>query len=179
MNAPLPQNATSPQSLIALPESWINRLFGRLEGLYGSRFHDLWKGTDLENVKAVWAEKLAGIRGQPEVLKAALDACDDKPWPPTLPEFLELCRNAARRAQPSVAALPPPAPLDRDTASKRAAELGIGKSRYPADGLGWAKILREKYLSGERLIPIQISMASEALGEKWAHGKIEAEEVAA
>lgn len=178
MNAPLPQNVTSPQSLSALPESWINRLFGRLEGLYGARFHDLWKGTDLENVKAVWAEKLAGFHDRPEVLKAALGACDDKPWPPTLPEFLGFCRNAAGRGE-VFTALPEPkmTPEERERNAEKLAKAATAL-RY-APSTDWAKKLRVKYLSGERLLPIQIDLASGALGEVWALGKVEIKECVA
>lgn len=50
----------------------------------------MWKGTDVAGVKTAWAEALSGYRvGE---VKAGLAACRSKPWPPTLPEFLMLCR---------------------------------------------------------------------------------------
>ena len=88
-----------------LPESWITKIFSHFEALYGSKFHDAWKGTDLANVKQVWAEKLGGFKDKPQAIKSALDSLDDKPWPPTLPEFLHLCRDAAKREAPKVLAL--------------------------------------------------------------------------
>lgn len=69
---------------------WIDRLFSRLSAFYGSKFADLWRGTDLAEVKAVWAEELAGFSGA-EIAKG-LEGCKAKEWPPTLPEFLLLCR---------------------------------------------------------------------------------------
>ena len=95
MNEPAATTETSPANVRVLPDAWIERLFGRLEGLYGAKFHDAWRGTDTENVKRTWAEKLGGFADRPEALKAALDACDDKPWPPTLPEFRALCTPMA------------------------------------------------------------------------------------
>lgn len=80
-----------------LPESWINRLFSHFEALYGSKFASLWQGTDIANVKRLWAEKLSGFEDKPKAIKLALDALDERPFPPTLPEFLTLCRTAARR----------------------------------------------------------------------------------
>ena len=80
-----------------LPESWINRLFSHFEALYGSKFANLWQGTDIANVKRLWAEKLSGFEDKPKAIKLALDALDERPFPPTLPEFLVLCRTAARR----------------------------------------------------------------------------------
>lgn len=96
-NATLPASATSFRS--PLPTQWIERLFARFEGMYGAKFHDAWRGTDLANVKAVWAEDLAGFATKPECIKAALDMCRDSgsPWPPSSPEFLQMCRTAANR----------------------------------------------------------------------------------
>lgn len=171
MNAPLPTSATSQARPSALPDAWVERLFERLAALYGSRFADLWRGTDAENVKAVWAEKLAGFHDRPEVLKAALDACDDKPWPPTLPEFLGFCRNAAGRGE-VFTALPPPE-ISNAEQDRRAAKLAeaSAKLKFQAN-TDWAKRLRDRYTSGERLLPVQIDMASGALGEVWRNGQI-------
>ena len=80
-----------------LPETWINRLFSHFEALYGSKFANLWQGTDIANVKRMWAEKLGGFEDKPQAIKGALDALDEHPFPPTLPEFIILCRTAARR----------------------------------------------------------------------------------
>ena len=80
-----------------LPENWINRLFGHFEALYGAKFSSLWQGTDIANVKRMWAEKLGGFEDKPQAIKGALDALDEHPYPPTLPEFIILCRTAARR----------------------------------------------------------------------------------
>lgn len=44
--------------------------------------------------------------------------------------------------------------------------------KKPAD-MAWAYRLRERYLRGERLMPIQINLASGALDEVWSNGKCE------
>ena len=80
-----------------LPASWVDRIFAYMSGMYGRKFSDMWEGTDLAVVKSLWAEKLGGFEDKPEAIKQALDALEDKPWPPTLPEFLALCRDAAKR----------------------------------------------------------------------------------
>lgn len=100
-----------------LPESWINKIFDYQIAMYGSRFADLWRGTDLEKVKAVWAEKLKGFESNPEAIKEALNSLDDKPWPPSLPEFLQLCRNAATRKGTFVSLSAPS--MDKETARAR------------------------------------------------------------
>lgn len=103
MNAVTTQSATLPASHTGsrspLPTPWIERLFARFEGMYGAKFHDAWRGTDLANVKAVWAEDLAGFADKPECIRAAIEMCKDSgsPWPPASPEFLAMCRTAANR----------------------------------------------------------------------------------
>lgn len=168
------ENVKLPAKLSALPDRWIDKIFSRMEAFYGSTFIDKWRNTDVLEVKAVWANELANFSDNPECFSKALKELMDehKTFPPSLPEFVELCRR--NYVQPSATLLlPPPSPLSRDEAAKRANEIGVIVSRYPADGLGWAKMLRNKYLAGEKLLPIQISLASEALGEVWSMGKVE------
>jgi len=86
---------TSPTSSMSMPAkscplAWVERLFERLSGMYGARFADMWAGSDLEAVKAIWSEDLAGYSG--EEIRCGIAACKSKAWPPTLPEFLLLCR---------------------------------------------------------------------------------------
>jgi hypothetical protein len=73
-----------------LPESWVDALFSRFEGLYGTQFAAKWNGLDVANVKNVWAETLSGISG--EQIKAALIECGKTcKFPPSAPEFYQLC----------------------------------------------------------------------------------------
>lgn len=81
----------SPQQ--PLPAAWIERLFERMAGLYGARFADVWRGTDPERVKRIWAEELAGFGG--EEIARGVQALKTRDWPPTLPEFLRLCRQTS------------------------------------------------------------------------------------
>lgn len=106
MNAPATQNATSQASHSALPERFIERIFSEMLAMYGAKFSDLWRSADIAEVKAMWAKKLAGFESTPSVFRAALDALEDRPFPPTLPEFLSLCREAARRIGTSAPLLP-------------------------------------------------------------------------
>lgn len=92
MNAPTNETSLAPQSAShsALPEAWIDRLFGRFSAMYGSKFADLWRGCNLADVKALWADEL-GAMSRDELATGAA-ACKTRDWPPTLPEFLKLCR---------------------------------------------------------------------------------------
>lgn len=85
-------NVTSLEKHSVLPESWIERLFARFSAMYGRKFADLWADCNLRDVKATWAEDLAGFTG--EEIKRGVDACKTRTFPPTLPEFIQLCRPA-------------------------------------------------------------------------------------
>lgn len=87
MSLPAEPNAPSTSRL---PESWTERLLDRLAAMYGQKFTDQWRGVDPAYLKAVWAEELASF--SVEEIKRGIGACRTRPWPPTLPEFLNLCR---------------------------------------------------------------------------------------
>lgn len=95
----LTTNETSQPKVSALPDAWITRIFATMAGLYGSRFADLWAGTDLTIMKALWAGKLAGFIDRPDVIKAALAACEERETAPNLPQFLAMCRTAANASR--------------------------------------------------------------------------------
>jgi len=61
-----------------------------MSGYYGARFADAWRGIDPAAMKRCWAEELAGYSG--DEIAAGLRALKTRDWPPTLPEFLKLCR---------------------------------------------------------------------------------------
>lgn len=91
-------NATLPVKLSALPDSWVERIFSRMAALYGTLFSDRWRDADLSEVKAVWAEELASFSDNPECYGLALKALvDGYKFPPTLPEFVALCRASYKR----------------------------------------------------------------------------------
>ena len=75
----------------ALSEDWIERIFQRLENFYMAKWTDSFGGIPRERVKQAWAEELAGYTGNE--IKNGLEACRGHKWPPTLPEFLMLCRK--------------------------------------------------------------------------------------
>lgn len=83
-------NMTSPAKPNALPDEWIAKLFTRFSGMYGSKFADLWSGCDIAGVRAIWAEDLGGFSG--DEIRRGIDACKTRTFPPTLPEFVSLCR---------------------------------------------------------------------------------------
>lgn len=73
-----------------LPSAWVDRIFDRMQTFYGAKFAEQWRGLDPDRLKLAWAEELAGLSG--DELKRGLEACKSRQWPPTLPEFITLCR---------------------------------------------------------------------------------------
>ncbi|WP_454752176.1 hypothetical protein [Cupriavidus necator] len=95
MNAPQRPSTLTPVSSAdwpagAIPESWVDSLFARMSGMYGSKFADLWRGTDLAAVRRLWGKELASLSR--DELRRASDALLGRSFPPTLPEFLALAR---------------------------------------------------------------------------------------
>jgi hypothetical protein len=80
---------------MSLPNAWIDRLFSRLAVCYGNKFADMWRDQDLGMVKNTWCVELAGLTA--DQIRNALDVLPAKhpTWPPTLFEFIALCRPTA------------------------------------------------------------------------------------
>lgn len=93
----------------SLPPAWIDRLFARLTAYFGvQKVGAMWAGADMDEIKAVWGEELGRFKG--ESIAAALERLRDSgsEWPPTLPEFVELCRQCAVERAARTPALPAP-----------------------------------------------------------------------
>ena len=105
---------------VALPDAVIARLFAALRANYGKSFDGKFSsGTKIvggaydgldEGIVATmiyWAERLGGYRDKLGVIKIALTRLP--PHPPSLPEFLEICRVAGAAPQkPAGIGLPAP-----------------------------------------------------------------------
>ncbi len=81
---------TLPANQSALPENWIDYIFRKMESRYGSLWADRYGLSNLELVKRDWSEDLSGFTG--EELKRGLVSSRSLKFPPTLPEFMNLCR---------------------------------------------------------------------------------------
>jgi len=147
-------------------DSAVNMLWERFENRYGSLWMDRWAGLPMSRVKAEWTEELRGFKA--DALKHGFDSVKGNKFPPTLPEFVDACRRA-----PADIPLPLPAPeLSVEERMDRARQLEAEASRPSSyDYRGWCKELKRRYLAGEHLLPVQVSMASEAMNEVWIGGE--------
>lgn len=95
MNAPLTQSTLKQDQSTdwpsdAVPQRWVDDLFARMSGMYGSKFADLWRGVDLTVVRKMWGQELAKL--SKDELKFGVQTLMSRPFPPTLPEFVSLCK---------------------------------------------------------------------------------------
>lgn len=124
-HVPATTNATSQARPSALPDDWMEKLFRTFEDWYGSKWAAQYGAFPRQRVKDSWAKELRGFHDRGNCIAQALDAQKKNPFPPTLPEFLILCTDAAKRIGDDVLlALPEkltPEQLDRNR--QRAAEI--------------------------------------------------------
>lgn len=170
MDSELTQIATSQARRSVLPDSWIEKIFQKFEDFYGAKWAAQYGDFPRDRVKATWAEELSGFSSMPAAIGEAMQSQKSNKFPPTLPEFLELCRNAAKRISPiDILALdykPTSEELEKGREiAERAAK--VIRMEHSYDYKGWAKKLRHEYLSGLNLNNAQISAASHAMGEVW------------
>ena len=87
-----------------LPAAWMAKIFSSMQGYYGTRYTNMWKTGEMlpngedaghMNMMRVWAEKLGGFQDHPECIAHALENLPDTP--PTLPQFIDICRRAPRK----------------------------------------------------------------------------------
>jgi len=87
-------SATSLSNQSVSVESLVDRLFQRFAAMYGSIWLDRWADVPMDYVKETWCADLRGMTS--EQFRLALDHvklhCS---LPPTLPEFVRLCRQFA------------------------------------------------------------------------------------
>lgn len=84
-----------------IPASWVDRIFARLQGVYGREFTGQFSVIDnngndigMENAKLVWGQELGCFALNPDAISFALLNLPDRA--PNAIKFKELCRLAPR-----------------------------------------------------------------------------------
>ena len=150
-----------------LPPAWVERLFERFSAAFGAmKVGTMWPAEDHETVKALWSEQLG--RFSPETLRAALQAVVDsgRAWPPTLPEFVEQCRQCALgRVQHAAAAALPRPDVPREVVDDNLRSIGEAIATVkPRPGREWAHKIVARVQTGE-CVPYTVhQMALRAIG---------------
>lgn len=109
--------------LNALPRHWVEALFAKMAAFYGSRFASMWNGTNVLEVQKAWAIELGKLSR--EQLKAGSENLTALPKPPTLPEFVALCRQARTEQAASTSPRLP----DEKRADQATVDANLGQMR--------------------------------------------------
>lgn len=123
----------------SLPRHWVAALFSKMTAFYGAKFADQWRGAKVEEVQKVWGVELFKLTR--EQLKAGSDSLTALPKPPTLPEFITLCKQARmEQAQHAAHQIENFAPADKATIDANLSKLRriVGGMKLASAHPGWA-----------------------------------------
>lgn len=151
---------------MSLPTKAIDRLFERLAATYGASWTRQWADVPMADVKSAWAHELAPFAQSPHRLAWALENLP--PRCPNVIEFKALCRQAPA---PETPRLPEPA-ADPARVKAELAKLSASNPAEKQDPKDWARRILAKEQAGEKLNPLTLRFAREALGlgpSKFAH----------
>lgn len=147
---------------MSLPAPWIDRIFSKLTVAYGRDFLSRWEGVNMNDVKSDWAHELSGFVNCPEAIAFALAHLPDGK-PPTVMQFRALANSMPRQEN---VALPSPAPSTKKLAEElsKIVSLQHALKTTNIDHKAWAKRLIARHEAGEKLKPVSLRFAKEALG---------------
>jgi hypothetical protein len=150
---------------MALSLKAIDRLFDRLTLVYGRAFMAQWEGIpdrQLQDLKTLWSDELSQFSERLESVAWALENLP--PRAPNVVEFRNLCHSAPRAPE---AQLPEPAADKARVAAELSKLADVKKAAKSAvhrhDHKAWAKTLIARDAAGERVRPISLRFAKEAL----------------
>lgn len=160
----------------AAPQHWVSALFEKMARMWGNRFLDAWRDTDLAGVKVEWGKALRRLSSAE--LKAGVDALLTLKFPPTLPEFYGLCKQMRLHEMPSSSLL-----TDQTRADVEVVAANIARMREALAPLTqsreitaeWASklLMRSESLSGKPLSYEVIRCASDAISSSAGRRVVE------
>ena len=147
---------------MSLPVEAVDRIFRTLAATYGAEWDRMYANTPLSDAKTIWLDTLSAFDGPRMVyiawaLKNLPERC------PNPIQFRNLCRQAPAIEE---AALPSP-PADPERIKAELAKLAPARQAAAAtriDRKDWARIIVARHEAGERIRPISLRFAREALG---------------
>lgn len=145
---------------MSLPVQALDRLFARLAATYGAAWERSLGSTPLADVKTAWGHELSGFSGRLEAIAWALENLPPKC--PNVIEFKNLCRQAPA---PEAPRLPEPK-ADPERVKAELAKLAPVRQAVATsqrDGREWARRILARQEAGDRIRPITLRFAKEAL----------------
>ncbi len=144
-----------------IPEAWMQRLFSRLRAIYGNRMATMWGDCPEADVMDAWQDGLRFKTG--DAIRKGLEqvATAYPEWPPTLGEFLGLCKNAPAMHRELEA---PSVSWDAPDPKVLAAIAELTDKSRKRDPRDWARTILKDHAAGTYTLPIGVEYAKEALG---------------
>lgn len=152
--------------LQTLPVSWVERIFSRFSAAWGSqKVASMFPEATHGEVKELWARQLG--RFSKDTIRDAVEnvISGNREWPPSLGEFLEVCRQAsvARQQHATVKLLD----LPRTSADQAHANVDRIKSlmqvNKPKPGREWAYKVLSRAERGDTVPMAVRQMAEKAI----------------
>jgi hypothetical protein len=145
-----------------LPKA-IDRLFLRMASLYGKHWIDMWADIPMDAVKEEWQGGLYGF-SLLEIGDAINHCAENNKFPPTLPEFRDLCRDMKRKHQPTHKALPRHYTKEEREANHQRLQQAFKVVRKHGGNRDWAiKILEQHEQDPRSVQDIALRFAHEAV----------------
>lgn len=145
---------------MSLPSAWTDKIFAKLSLAYGRDFIGRWEGIDLGDVKTDWSHELSGFDAHPEAIAYALANLPQKP--PTVIEFRAIARRAPLPDAPRLEApKADPAKVAAEIAKQTDLKSAFAPKHNPKE---WAQRIVDRAAAGDRIRPITLRFAREALG---------------
>lgn len=149
---------------MSLPTKAIDRLFERLAATYGASWTRMWADVPMNDVKAAWAHELSGFENDLESVAWALDNLPERCM--NVIEFRNLCRRAPA---PEVPRLPEPK-ANPERLRAELAKLADVRAKVanpkPDGAKDWARRIIGRFNAGDKVRPVSLRFAREALGIK-------------
>lgn len=129
-----------------LPPAWVDRIFSRLDGVYGGEFAGKFSrvvgGRDegIEAAKATWGEELGGFVDTPEAIAWALESRNLPDRAPNLVQLLAICKTAPRKIAPQLGHTPSEEERTENRERIQAAAQAV-KSGSTAKFAGWWQLI--------------------------------------
>ena len=136
--------------------------------MYGSKFLDMWANSSMDDVKKCWSDELRIF--SVEQVGIAVGNLKNNNFPPTLPEFLQLCESARKdKPRSTFVALP-----KRTEDAKQSQQWHEAKARcletvarlggtFGKPSNAWAHKILKRNETGEHIPPDSLRMAREAI----------------
>ena len=147
---------------MSLPNKAIDRLFERMAATYTTAWVRQFDVVPMADVKTAWAHELAVFAGRLDAIAWALENLPTRC--PNVIEFKALCRQAPRPPEPVLTApAANPERIKAELAKLGYAEKAKRMNAGLLDGKAWARVLIERDKAGEKVRPISLRFAREAL----------------